>query len=158
MGNGETANTNVANYQCRYSNWVLGFGIGNIFTLAHFFVPARALWRRAKKMAEGVGFEPTVAVRPRLISSQVRSTRLRHPSEKRKNIISVILFFRNYFYCSLLRKPSGFGSQEPPCSPFPFGTCAKPFNFSTFQLPNFSTSQSLNFSTFQLPHSLVPSP
>ena len=102
MGNGgdenvETANTNVANYQCRYSNWVLGFGIGNIFTLAHFFVPARALWRRAKKMAEGVGFEPTVAVRPRLISSQVRSTRLRHPSEKRENIISVILFFRNFF-------------------------------------------------------------
>lgn len=35
------------------------------------------------KMAEGVGFEPTVAVRPRLISSQVRSTRLRHPSAQR---------------------------------------------------------------------------
>jgi hypothetical protein len=36
-GNVETANTNVANYQCRHSNWLLCLGIGNTSTLAHFF-------------------------------------------------------------------------------------------------------------------------
>ena len=49
--NVETANTNVANYHCRHSNWVLGFGIGNIFTLATFLSGSRL-----PKITTGFGF------------------------------------------------------------------------------------------------------
>ena len=54
MGNGEQGTGNreinvemwkqpipTANYQCRHSNWVLGSGIGNTSTLAHFFPGSR---------------------------------------------------------------------------------------------------------------------
>ena len=58
MGNGErgdynveTANANVANNHCRHSNWVLGFGIGNIFTLATFLSSSRL-----PKITTGFGF------------------------------------------------------------------------------------------------------
>ena len=38
---------------------------------------------RLRVMAEGVGFEPTVGITPRSISSRVPSTGLSHPSFKK---------------------------------------------------------------------------
>ena len=76
----------------------IGFWHWQHFHIGTFLCSGASAREAGKKMAEGVGFEPTVAVRPRLISSQVRSTRLRHPSEKREKYYISNPFFPQLFY------------------------------------------------------------